>query len=184
MTGEQRRFTFFWRHESPFSQWHPVEFGVEGKRFVCAEQFMMHGKAVLFGDLKVAERILASASPKTHKALGRKVVGFDEQVWLRERERIVYEGNHAKFTQNAPLLAALLATAGTELVEASPMDRVWGVGLSEEDPRIQDPSLWRGQNLLGKVLTRLREDLLTAGVSVTGDGRILSGADQRNESTT
>ena len=162
MTGEQRRFTFFWQSESPFSQWHPVEFVVKGKRFVCAEQYMMHGKAVLFGDLEVAERILASASPKTHKALGRKVSGFDDQVWKRERERIVYEGNHAKFTQNASLLAELMATAGTELVEASPTDRIWGVGLSAEDPRIQNPSQWRGQNLLGKVLTRLREDLLAS----------------------
>ncbi|MBN1207220.1 MAG: NADAR family protein [Myxococcaceae bacterium] len=161
MTGEQRRFTFFYRKESPFSQFHPAEFVVEGKRFICAEQYMMYGKAVLFGDLEVAERILASTSPKTHKALGRKVRGFDEQVWRGERERIVYEGNRAKFTQNAELLAALLATAGTELVEASPMDRIWGVGLSAEDPRIQDPSRWRGQNLLGKVLTRLREELRT-----------------------
>jgi ribA/ribD-fused uncharacterized protein len=160
MTDEQRRFTFFWRQESPFSQWHPIEFMVEGKRFTCAEQYMMYGKAVLFGDQEVAERILASASPKTHKALGRKVRGFDEQRWKRERERIVYEGNRAKFTQNADLLQVLLATAGTELVEASPLDRIWGVGLSAEDPRIQNPSQWRGQNLLGKVLTRLRDELL------------------------
>jgi len=163
MAGEQRRFTFFWQSESPFSQWHPSEFTVEGKRFVCAEQFMMHGKAVLFGDLETARRILASKSPKTQKALGRKVQGFDEQLWRRERERIVYEGNHAKFTQNSELLKALLGTVGTELVEASPLDRIWGVGLSEEDPRIQDPSQWRGQNLLGKVLTRLRDDLLARG---------------------
>jgi ribA/ribD-fused uncharacterized protein len=160
MTGEQRRFTFFWKQESPFSQWHPAQFVVAGKRFTCTEQYMMHGKAVLFGDLEVAERILASTAPKTHKALGRKVQGFDDEVWQRERERIVYEGNHAKFTQNPALLAALLATAGTELVEASPLDRIWGVGLEAEDPRIQDPANWRGLNLLGKVLTRLREDLL------------------------
>lgn len=162
MTGEQRRFTFFWQEQSPFSQWHRVQFEVKGHRFVCAEQYMMHGKAVLFGDAEVASRILASASPKTHKALGRKVQNFDDAVWKRERERIVYEGNHAKFTQNPELLKLLLATAGTELVEASPMDRIWGVGLSAEDPRIQDPSRWRGQNLLGQVLTRLREDLLAA----------------------
>jgi hypothetical protein len=160
MTGEQRRFTFFWHAESPFSQWHPSRFTVDGKQFMCAEQYMMHGKAVLFGDLEVAERILASESPKAQKALGRKVKGFDERRWNRERERIVYEGNHAKFTQNEELLKALLATAGTELVEASPVDLIWGVGLAEDDPRIQDPSRWRGQNLLGKVLTRLREELL------------------------
>jgi ribA/ribD-fused uncharacterized protein len=133
---------------------------VGGARFTCAEQYMMHGKAVLFGDAEMAARILEAKTPKEHKALGREVRGFDGARWESERERIVYEGNHAKFTQNPELLKALLATAGTELVEASPLDRIWGVGLSAEDPRIQDPAAWRGLNLLGKVLTRLREDLL------------------------
>jgi len=163
MTSQERRFTFFWREESPFSQWHPSEFLVEGARFLCAEQYMMHGKARLFGDAEVAAEILAARTPKQHKALGRKVRGFDGSRWEQERERIVYEGNHAKFTQNPALLTVLLATVGTELVEASPLDRIWGVGLGAEDPRIQDPSTWRGLNLLGKVLTRLREDLLARG---------------------
>ncbi|PTL84026.1 NADAR family protein [Vitiosangium sp. GDMCC 1.1324] len=163
MSNARHRFTFFWRQESPFSQWHPTQFVVGGARFTCTEQYMMHGKAVLFGDAEMAARILEAKTPREHKALGRKVRGFEGAVWERERERIVYEGNHAKFIQNAGLLAALLATAGTELVEASPMDRIWGVGLSAEDPRIQNPATWRGQNLLGKVLTRLREDLLAAG---------------------
>lgn len=162
MSGARGRFTFFWRQESPFSQWHPCEFEVEGQRFHCAEQSMMYGKAKLFGDEEIAARILEARTPKEHKALGRAVRGFEGAVWERERERIVYEGNRAKFTQNAGLLAALEATAGTELVEASPLDRIWGVGLSADNPRIQDPSQWRGLNLLGKVLTRLREDLLRA----------------------
>lgn len=163
MSPHERRFTFFWRDESPFSQWHPSEFVVEGARFLCAEQYMMHGKARLFGDAEVAARVLAARTPREHKALGREVRGFDGALWERERERIVYDGNHAKFTQNPSMLAALLATAGTELVEASPLDRIWGVGLAEEDPRIQDPAQWRGLNLLGKVLNRLREDLLATG---------------------
>jgi ribA/ribD-fused uncharacterized protein len=154
------RFTFFWREGSPFSQWHPSRFEVAGARYTCAEQYMMAGKARLFGDAEVEAQILKAKTPKQHKALGRKVRGFDAALWERERERIVYEGNHAKFTQDAGLLEALLATAGTELVEASPLDRIWGVGLGAEDPRIQDPATWRGLNLLGKVLTRLREDLL------------------------
>ncbi|EPX65260.1 hypothetical protein D187_000685 [Cystobacter fuscus DSM 2262] len=155
-------FTFFWRSESPFSQWHDSEFVVDAERFICAEQYMMYGKARLFGDGETAARILAARTPKEHKALGREVRGFEGALWERERERIVYEGNHAKFTQNAGLRSALLATRGTLLVEASPLDRIWGVGLSAEDPRIQDPAKWRGLNLLGKVLTRLREDLLAA----------------------
>ncbi|WP_434390149.1 NADAR family protein [Melittangium boletus] len=159
MSGTRQVFTFFWRDASPFSQWHPSVFEWRGQRFLCAEQSMMYGKAMLFGDEESAARILQARTPKEHKALGRAVRGFEGSLWERERERIVYEGNHAKFTQNVALLEALRATAGTRLVEASPLDRIWGVGLAEEDPRIQDPARWRGLNLLGEVLTRLREDL-------------------------
>ncbi|RKH36870.1 NADAR family protein [Corallococcus sicarius] len=164
MEARSERFTFFWQQDSAFSQWHPSVFEVEGVRYTCAEQYMMAGKARLFGDTRVLEQILRAATPKQHKALGRKVSPFDAAVWERERERIVYEGNHAKFTQHRMLLDTLLGTAGTVLVEASPMDRIWGVGLNAEDPRIQDPATWRGLNLLGKVLTRLREDLLAQGM--------------------
>jgi hypothetical protein len=157
------RYTFFFRPESPFSQWHPSRFVVDGVTFVCAEQFMMHGKARLFDDAEVAAQILAATSPREHKALGRKVRGFDDAVWRRERERIVYDGNRAKFGQDRALLAALLATRGTELVEASPYDRIWGVGLSMDDPAIEDPTSWRGKNLLGRILTRLRDELIAEG---------------------
>jgi ribA/ribD-fused uncharacterized protein len=154
------RHTFFFRPESPFSQWHPATFVVDGATFSCAEQFMMHGKAVLFGDHAIAAEILATSSPRQHKALGRKVAGFDDRTWKAHREAIVAAGSRAKFTQNPALLQTLLATAGTELVEASPFDRIWGVGLSADDPRIDDPTQWRGGNLLGKILTRLRDELL------------------------
>ncbi|NOK39389.1 NADAR family protein [Corallococcus exercitus] len=162
-TSSSPRFTFFWKEDSFFSQWHPSVFEVDGVRYTCAEQYMMAGKARLFGDTRVLDQVLRAAAPKQHKALGRKVSPFDAALWERERERIVYEGNHAKFTQHRHLLEALLATRGTVLVEASPLDRIWGVGLNAEDPRIQDPSTWRGLNLLGNVLTRLREDLLAQG---------------------
>lgn len=162
MSDTHERFTCFWGSESPFSQWHPSRFEVNGEHFSCAEQYMMYGKARLFGDMEVAARILEASGPRRHKALGRQVRGFQQELWERARERIVYEGNHAKFTQNPPLLAALEATVGTRLVEASPTDRIWGVGLTEDDPRILTPSTWCGLNLLGQVLTRLREDLLAA----------------------
>lgn len=139
---------------------------MEGVRYGCTEQYMMAGKARVFGDAEVLASILKTSAPKAQKALGRKVRNFDAATWERERERVVYEGNHAKFTQNASLLEALLATSGTELVEASPMDRIWGVGLSMDNPSIMDPSKWRGLNLLGKVLTRLREDLIAEGITV------------------
>jgi ribA/ribD-fused uncharacterized protein len=156
-------FTFFWRPDAPFSQWHACAFVVDGRRFGCAEQFMMHGKATLFGDAEIAAQILAAPDPRTHKALGRKVRGFDDRVWKRSREDIVYAGNHAKFTQSPALLATLLATAGTELVEASPMDRIWGIGMASSNPAATDRTKWRGLNLLGRILTRLRDDLIAAG---------------------
>ena len=153
-------FTFFFTEASPFSQWYRCRFVVGEKTFNCAEQYMMHGKALLFSDPDAASKILAADHPRDHKALGRKVKGFDDAAWKREREAIVLAGNRAKFTQNKELLEQLLATKGTTLVEASPYDRIWGIGLAATDPRAQDANQWRGQNLLGKILTRLREELL------------------------
>ena len=154
------RFTFFFTEASPFSQWYRCTFTASELSFNCAEQYMMHGKAVLFGDADVAAEILRTAHPKQQKALGRKVKNFDDRVWKRERENIVLAGSRLKYTQNPALLEQLLATKGTELVEASPYDRIWGIGLSAKDPRAQDPATWKGQNLLGKILTKLRDELL------------------------
>jgi ribA/ribD-fused uncharacterized protein len=162
MIRRTQRFTFFFRPEAPFSQWHPARFELAGHVFGCAEQYMMYGKAILFEDPEAAARILEAGSPRQHKALGRQVRHFDERIWKANRERIVGEGSRAKFTQNPALRQALLDTAGTQLVEASPFDRIWGIGLAASDPRAEDPSKWRGQNLLGKILTQLRDELLAA----------------------
>src|SRR5262245_59455106 len=153
-------FTFFFTEASPFSQWFRCSFTAAEVRFNCAEQYMMHGKALLFGDAAIAAEILAADHPRQHKALGRKVKGFDDAVWKRERIAIVRAGSHAKFTQNAELRELLLATAPTTLVEASPYDKIWGIGLAASDPRAQDRAQWRGQNLLGQILTELRDELL------------------------
>jgi ribA/ribD-fused uncharacterized protein len=155
-------YTFFFTEKSPFSQWYPCAFTVDGVAFNCAEQFMMHGKAKLFGDDAVAQQILAAAHPKQHKALGRKVKPFVDATWKAKRIEIVTAGSRAKFTQNEELRALLLATKGTELVEASPFDRIWGIGLAATSPLAQDPKTWRGQNLLGKILTELRTELEAA----------------------
>ena len=152
-------YTFFFTEASPFSQWHPSRFVSGGTAFCCAEQYMMHGKAMLFGDAEVASQILTATDPRDHKALGRKVRNFDDALWKRERVRIVTAGNRAKFTQNAELLEQLLATTGTTLVEASPYDKIWGIGLDAKDPRAADPTQWKGLNLLGKILTALRDEL-------------------------
>lgn len=159
----ENTFTFFWRTESPFSQWHPSPFVVEGISFNCAEQFMMYKKAKLFCDDETADEILKASKPSVQKELGRAVRDYHEAEWLQNRERIVYEGNFHKFTQNENLRKALLDTGETTLVEASPVDSVWGIGLSVDNPDAAFPEKWKGLNLLGKILTELREDLKKKG---------------------
>lgn len=119
----------------------------------------MAGKARLFGDLEILEQILKAPEPKTAKALGRKVRGFDDQLWKANARRIVTEGNLAKFGQNESLKAFLLGTGSQILVEASPSDRIWGIGLGSSDPRANDPATWLGTNLLGFALMDVREAL-------------------------
>lgn len=121
---------------------------------------MMCHKALLFGDSEIAKLILNTENPKKHKELGRKVRNFDEHTWKLRREQIVYKGNYLKFTQNLHLKNALIETVGTTLVEASPYDRIWGIGLSASDPRAKNRETWRGQNLLGDILTRVRNDII------------------------
>ena len=151
-------FTFFWK--SPLSQWHHAPFVIGGIRFTHGEQFMMYAKALLFGDRAAAQHILTAATPREQQAIGRTVQGFDEAIWILFREGIVYDGNYARFAQNVQQRELLLATRGTTLVEASPHDLVWGIGLAADDPRALDRSQWRGLNLLGQTLTRVREALI------------------------
>lgn len=154
--------TFFFSERDQFSNWFISDFEVKGVRFNCVEQFMMYCKAKLFGDESTANAIMAATHPRDQKALGRSVTGYDDAEWCSRRVRIVAHGCYAKFSQNDVLRRALLETGDTVLVEASPYDRIWGVGLAEHDPRILDPRQWRGQNLLGIALADARERLLTA----------------------
>jgi ribA/ribD-fused uncharacterized protein len=155
-------FTLFFREVAVFSNWHKASFTVSGVRFNCMEQYMMHAKAKLFGDHKMADRILATPNPKDQKALGRQVAGYQESVWVEHRFPIVLVGAREKFHQNPHLLEALLETEGTELVEASPYDSIWGAGLGAQDPRILDKKNWPGLNLLGQVLDQVRGEALTS----------------------
>ena len=152
-------FEFFWQSSSPFSQWYLADYTINGTTFSCCEQGMMYAKAKLFGDEDAARQILLSRSPKDVKVLGRLVKNFKQAVWEANRERIVYEGNMAKFSQNALLCERLLRTGSKTLVEASPYDRIWGIGMRASDPRANDPSKWNGLNLLGSILTRVKNDL-------------------------
>jgi len=166
--GERFDYLCFWGHRKPtdgrvietcFSQWYPTPFEVDGVRYATAEHYMMAGKARLFGDEAALERILLAASPAVAKKLGRTVQGFDEPRWNERRFEIVVAGNAAKFGQHPDLRAFLLATKQRILVEASPVDRIWGIGLSRDDPRAQRPDAWRGLNLLGFALMVVRGQL-------------------------
>jgi ribA/ribD-fused uncharacterized protein len=165
------KYLFFWGHRPErdgsigkgcLSQWWPCAFVVDGQRFSSAEHYMMWRKALLFGDSSTAARVLAAASQGEAKALGRQVSGFDEAAWVSSRLEIVIEGNLAKFGQDPSLRSYLAGTGSRVLVEASPQDRVWGIGLAATDPRAQDPASWLGLNLLGEALMEVRSRLSAA----------------------
>jgi len=141
------------------SQWAEARFVVDSVTYNCCEQFMMAEKAGVFGDETALAAILKSDDPREQKAIGRRVRGFQEDAWNRVCRGIVYRGNLARFSQDPELKATLLATGDKTIVEASPTDRIWGVGLPQEDPRAQDPNQWRGKNWLGIALMQVRETL-------------------------
>ena len=162
--GERLRYLFFWSHRargsridaSCLSQWFRAPFVVDEQCYPTAEHFMMAEKAALFGDLATRDAILRASDPGTAKSLGRQVRGFDEGAWSKHRFDIVLRANEAKFAQHPELGRFLQRTGERILVEASPFDRVWGVGLARDDARILDPNQWRGLNLLGFALMRVR----------------------------
>jgi ribA/ribD-fused uncharacterized protein len=166
--GLKPKYLFFWGHtpgksgqvgKECLSQWYPAVFVVDGVRYATAEHYMMAEKARLFEDEGVRERIVAAAHPSQAKSLGREVQGFTQSTWEQHRFDIVVQGNIAKFGQNPALKEFLLNTGNRILVEASPMDRIWGIGWSETDPQAQHPEQWRGLNLLGFALMAARAQL-------------------------
>ena len=166
--GERFEYLFFWGHQpskdgkiskSCFSQWFDSTFVIDDIAYQTAEHWMMAAKARLFGDDESLAKILEATDPKTAKALGRTVKNFDDDDWKANARRLVTEGNLAKFGQNEELKAFLLATNNLVLVEASPYDRIWGIGLKADDDRANSPMTWLGQNLLGFVLMDAREKL-------------------------
>ncbi|MBX7495428.1 NADAR family protein [Qipengyuania sp. 6B39] len=142
-----------------FSQWHVTPFNLDGRTFATAEQWMMFCKAMLFRDHERAEQILATEDPSMQKRLGSLVSPFDQATWDRWKIEVVYNGNKAKFSQNPGAARQLLQTAPAMLVEANVRDWIWGVGLSLDDPKTKQPNEWRGTNLLGRILTKVRSEL-------------------------
>ncbi|MEI5101293.1 NADAR family protein [Streptomyces sp. PmtG] len=162
------KYVYFWGHTprrdgalsaSCFSQWWPSPFTADGVTYATAEHWMMAAKARLFGDAEAERAALAARTPAEAKRAGRLVRGFDETVWARERFGIVVEGSERKFASREALRAYLVGTGQRVLVEASPVDPVWGIGLAADDPRAGDPTAWRGANLLGFALMAARERL-------------------------
>ena len=141
------------------SNWFLSEFTVCGITFSSMEQYMMYEKAILFKDQTTAEKILQTDDVAEIKVLGRTVQNFDEKVWVKEREGIVYRGVSEKFRQN-PELAEKLEKTGEEIIaECAVKDRIWGIGLPMKDENRLSINKWRGQNLLGRILMRVREDI-------------------------
>jgi len=154
--------THVYFHGGPLSQWFKAPFSqrfvADGAlyEFTCAEQYMMAAKARLFGDEASFEAIMSVRNPREHKRLGRGVSGFSQPVWDAAIPDILISGNLAKFEQHEDLSRYLISTGERRLVEGSPTDRIYGVGLSFDDPAIENESNWRGRNLLGNALEIVR----------------------------
>eukprot|EP00499_Haloplacidia_sp_CaronLabIsolate_P013406 CAMPEP_0196780738 /NCGR_PEP_ID=MMETSP1104-20130614/8470_1 /TAXON_ID=33652 /ORGANISM="Cafeteria sp., Strain Caron Lab Isolate" /LENGTH=162 /DNA_ID=CAMNT_0042150953 /DNA_START=17 /DNA_END=502 /DNA_ORIENTATION=- len=157
MSGEG--IVFFYSKSSPFSQHHPSEFEVDGVRYCCAEQYMMAAKARMFEDTASLAAIMGTTDPVAMKREGRRVTPFNKERWDAASEDVVYQASVSKFGQCPSLRKALMATGSALLVEASPRDRIWGIGLSESRARKMRPQDWPGENRLGKALMRARATL-------------------------
>ena len=166
--GARPKFLLFWGHQPSkdgsigktcFSQWFEAAFVVNDVGYRTAEHFMMAEKARLFGDEATRERVLAAATPAQAKKLGRLVSGFNEERWVATRFDIVVQANLAKFSQNEALREFLMNTGDHVIVEASPVDKIWGIGLAADSPHAQAPSKWEGLNLLGFALMEVRDAL-------------------------
>lgn len=161
------KYLCFWGHrksspsitKSCLSQWYESPFKDKGDTFRTAEHFMMFEKARLFGNQKIAEQVLATNTPGEAKQLGREVQGFNQKTWQEARFEIVVHANLLKFSQNKNLKDFLLSTGERVLVEASPVDKIWGIGLAADHPHAENPPKWQGLNLLGYALMEVRQQL-------------------------
>jgi ribA/ribD-fused uncharacterized protein len=166
---QSETFEMFWETASPFSQWHKCSFYAKPLfnspefnaeiLFTSSEQYMMLHKALVFKDLETAKLIMKTNNVREQKRLGRSVNGFNDKDWDEIRVWVVYQGNKNKFAQNEVLLKDLINTKGKTLVEASPDDNIWGIGLAKSDLRAWKRDTWQGSNYLGDTLTYLRMEL-------------------------
>ncbi len=164
----ESKFLFFWGHQpnkegkitkTCFSQWRLSSFKVDKVTYKTAEHWMMAKKAQLFNDQEILEKILEADSPAEAKKLGREVKNYDDKIWLENRFEIVKEGNLHKFSQNKALKEFLINTKDRVLVEASPVDPIWGIGMAGDHKDVLNPEKWKGLNLLGFALMEVRDEL-------------------------
>jgi ribA/ribD-fused uncharacterized protein len=159
MSEEDYLFFFSEKSENGcFSNWYPSVFCDKNIIYYNMEQYMMYQKALLFDDMEIAAKILKNSNPMVCKKLGRQVKNFDPMLWSSKCAYIVTMGCLLKFNQNADIKQLILATNDYILVEASPYDRIWGIGYSASDALKVDKIKW-GQNLLGKCLMKVRDIL-------------------------
>ncbi|RKE52771.1 NADAR family protein [Sphingobacterium detergens] len=170
--GDTFKFIFFWGHTNKqnqeigkfiFSQWYESPFTVNNITYKTAEHWMMAQKALLFDDKKNFEKIINCNKPGEAKELGRQVIGYDDRIWNERKFEIVKLGNIHKFNQHPELAIYLLNTESRILVEASPVDTIWGIGMSQDDSDIENIYCWPGQNLLGFALMEVRDFLNQIG---------------------
>jgi ribA/ribD-fused uncharacterized protein len=164
----ESKFLFFWGHQpnkdgsiskTCLSQWWLSSFKVDKVIYKTAEHWMMAKKAELFNDEEVLEKIIKADSPAEAKKLGREVKNYDDKLWLANRYEIVKEGNYHKFSQNKALKTFLINTKERVLVEASPVDPIWGIGMASDHKDVLNPEKWQGLNLLGFALMEVRDEL-------------------------
>lgn len=153
-------YEFFWG--GIYSNWAPSDIVVGDKTFNCVEQYMMYKKAEVAGDTESMQAVMNTQMPNEQKAIGRRIKNYDDAKWAAVRYEIVKEAIRAKFTQHADLKEKLLASGNKHIVEASPYDVVWGIGMGEDHPDRFDESKWRGDNLLGKCIMDVRAELVGA----------------------
>lgn len=175
--GERMKYVLFWGHQPSkdgritktcFSQWWQAHFTINAEIYCCMEQYMMAEKAPLFNDNETLEKIMKSNNPKLIKDLGRQVKNFSQELWEQKRYSIIFNGNYAKFSQNEDLKQFLNSTKDRVLVEASPYDSIWGIGMSADEENIENPLFWKGLNLLGLALMEVRDELIRVNEVVGG----------------
>jgi len=161
MNKDKEEFCLFWG--GPFSQWAKRDMEIDGVTYNCCEQYMMAEKARLFDDKDMLAKIMSLKDPREQKKCGRKVKNFDQAKWEAVARDVVYKANYAKFSQNEDCLDTLAENRGKTIVEASPYDKIWGIGLSKDDPRANDRSQWLGTNWLGEAIMQVRDKLESEG---------------------